>query len=149
MKLLLEYKPVVNAQVTASGDTALILAVCYGHEEVVDQLLLHGADTNVQTIHGKTAVFFASSHGKRSILEKLVQYGGNVNHLTLEKSSPLLAAAKGGHADVVEYLLNQGAAVDVIDSLGNTALMLAVWQENTEVDLLFSHIKRIILNPVL
>ena len=133
--MLLHHRPELNAQVNATGDTALILSICYGHAAVTECLLEAGANPNVQSLHGKTAVFYAASRGHLHTLTKLVQHGGLVNMLTVERATPLMAAAKAGHVPVVDYLLSQGASIDARDNSGKSALMLAVWHEKTEVTL--------------
>jgi uncharacterized protein len=41
------------------------------------------------------------------------------------RDTALIVAARGGHSEVVQVLINAGANVDIQNSEGNTALMVA------------------------
>lgn len=52
---------------------------------------------------------------------------------TLTLDEPLIRAALRGEASGVETILNKGADINVRDSLGRTALMWAVWRDDSEI----------------
>ena len=54
------------------GDTALHIAILFGHLEIVQLLLDHGSDQNIRNNQGDDALQLASLHGKDSIVMELV-----------------------------------------------------------------------------
>lgn len=62
----------VNAKATQHGQTALMLSVSHGREEVCRLLLGCGADVNVQDADGSTALMCAAEHGHTSIVKLLL-----------------------------------------------------------------------------
>lgn len=66
-------KPDVFVQ---AGQTALMLAVSHGRQEMVRALLECGADVNVQDDEGSTALMCASEHGRAEIVKLLLEQPG-------------------------------------------------------------------------
>ncbi|XP_062836510.1 ankyrin repeat domain-containing protein 29 isoform X1 [Anolis carolinensis] len=107
------------------GSTALMVASYYGHKECVRELVLQGADINLQRETGATALFFAAQQGHNDIVKLLFEYGASTEFKTKDGGTALLAACQYGHMRVVETLLKHGA--NIHDQLydGATALFLA------------------------
>lgn len=59
-----------------AGQTALMLAVSHGRQEMVRALLECGADVNVQDDEGSTALMCASEHGRAEIVKLLLEQDG-------------------------------------------------------------------------
>lgn len=59
-----------------AGQTALMLAVSHGRQEMVRALLQCGADVNVQDDEGSTALMCASEHGRAEIVKLLLEQPG-------------------------------------------------------------------------
>ncbi|KAH7406120.1 ankyrin repeat-containing domain protein [Phaeosphaeria sp. MPI-PUGE-AT-0046c] len=78
--------------------TPLVKACTYGHEDVVDLLLAHGASVSKPTLE------VAARSGSLSIVQKLLNYGA-------ELEGALLAAAAKGWGDIVQELLDHGASI--------------------------------------
>jgi ankyrin repeat protein len=53
------------------GWTAIIAAVYEGHDDIVNLLISHGADTKIQDKNGKTALMWAENQGNTKIVELL------------------------------------------------------------------------------
>ncbi|XP_030583193.1 KN motif and ankyrin repeat domain-containing protein 3 isoform X1 [Archocentrus centrarchus] len=66
----------VNAKASQAGQTALMLAVSHGRQEMVRALLECGADVNVQDDEGSTALMCASEHGRTEIVKLLLEQPG-------------------------------------------------------------------------
>ncbi|XP_042299303.1 ankyrin repeat domain-containing protein 29 isoform X1 [Sceloporus undulatus] len=107
------------------GSTALMVASYYGHKECVRELVLQGADINLQRETGATALFFAAQQGHNDIVKLLFEFGASTEFKTKDGGTALLAACQYGHMRVVETLLKHGA--NIHDQLydGATALFLA------------------------
>ena len=78
----------LNAELSPqAGQTALMLAVSHGREEMVRALLDCGVDVNVQDDEGSTALMCASEHGRSEIVSLLLDQPGCdisiVDHVSL------------------------------------------------------------------
>lgn len=59
-----------------AGQTGLMLAVSHGRMDMVQTLLGHGADVNIQDDEGSTALMCASEHGHVEIVKLLLAQPG-------------------------------------------------------------------------
>ncbi|XP_037662086.1 ankyrin repeat domain-containing protein 29 isoform X8 [Choloepus didactylus] len=107
------------------GTTLLMIASYAGHLDCVRELVLQGADINLQRESGTTALFFAAQQGHNDIVRFLFEFGASTECRTKDGGTALLAASQYGHRRVVETLLKHGA--NIHDQLhdGATALFLA------------------------
>uniref|UniRef100_A0A670K009 KN motif and ankyrin repeat domains 3 n=1 Tax=Podarcis muralis TaxID=64176 RepID=A0A670K009_PODMU len=62
----------VNAKASQAGQTALMLAVSHGRQEMVEALLSCGADINLQDEEGSTALMCACEHGRAGTVRLLL-----------------------------------------------------------------------------
>ena len=60
--------------VLQAGQTALMLAVSHGRQDMVRMLLEAGADVNCQDEDGSTALMCASEHGHADIVKLLLAH---------------------------------------------------------------------------
>uniref|UniRef100_A0A8C9MBI8 Ankyrin repeat domain 29 n=1 Tax=Panthera tigris altaica TaxID=74533 RepID=A0A8C9MBI8_PANTA len=107
------------------GTTLLMVASYAGHIDCVRELVLQGADINLQRESGTTALFFAAQQGHNDVVRFLFEFGASTECRTKDGGTALLAASQYGHMQVVETLLKHGA--NIHDQLydGATALFLA------------------------
>ncbi|KAM9055029.1 ankyrin repeat domain-containing protein 29 isoform 1-T1 [Megaptera novaeangliae] len=107
------------------GTTLLMVASYAGHIGCVRELILQGADINLQRESGTTALFFAAQQGHNDVVRFLFEFGASTEFRTKDGGTALLAASQYGHMKVVETLLKHGA--NIHDQLydGATALFLA------------------------
>ncbi|XP_023386577.1 ankyrin repeat domain-containing protein 29 isoform X1 [Pteropus vampyrus] len=107
------------------GTTLLMVASYAGHIDCVKELVLQGADINLQRESGTTALFFAAQQGHNDIVRFLFGFGASTEFRTKDGGTALLAASQYGHVQVVDTLLKHGA--NIHDQLydGATALFLA------------------------
>ena len=120
---------------------ALIIAVKNGYEDIVELLLLNGADPNFVPQGGHwSAIQNAVENKELNVLKMLVQSGGGVN-LSDEKGFTLLHLAIDVEADtayqadekpsidITRFLLESGAKPDRKDNSGKSPLDLAIQYE--------------------
>lgn len=70
--------PNVNVNgVDTDGNTALIEAARFGHDDVVQALLIAKADPNIKNRAGKTALMLASEGGHDEVIRLLTQASSN------------------------------------------------------------------------
>ena len=106
------------------GDTALLIAVNFGYENMVKFLVANGANVNfVKDITGDTALHFAANQGYQKIVEFLVDNGANVNFKVKDGDTALFLALDSGHDNIVEFLVERGADVDAIDDDNQVTLI--------------------------
>jgi ankyrin repeat protein len=130
------------------GDKALIAAAGKGRERIVELLVDHGADVNVNAIGAEelekqTESFRAMVAEAGNDQERILALGKKLGAelRPVGNTTPLMVAAAGG-VHIVTFLLEHGAVVDAIarwDSLGDgvirgdTALFFAVRKGQIEV----------------
>jgi len=100
-----------------------------GLPDIVELLLLHGANVNVKDpSSGWTILHFAVISNSSAVVSFLLDYGANVNGGTKEESyTPLHFAASMGQNDVIDSLLASGATLEARTKKGETPLLSAAW----------------------
>ena len=104
------------------GATALWCAALRGYYNIVNVLVVNGADVNHPTETGSTPLRPACYDGRFSIVQYLVEHGANVNAANNQNHTVLMLACYQGYYDVVQYLLEKGADPECEDLKGVTAL---------------------------
>lgn len=95
----------VNAKASQAGQTALMLAVSHGRQEMVRALLECGADVNVQDDEGSTALMCASEHGRAEIVKLLLEQPGcDISIADNDGSNALSIALEAAHNDTAVLL---------------------------------------------
>lgn len=126
---ILQYRPNVSHR-NLAGDSALMLAVLRGHEEVVDLLLEAGAELNHD---GWTPLMYAAFEGRLAMVEKFLQRGADVNALAPNQSNALMFAARNGHVEVVRRLLQTDVNLHQQNDRGFNAERWALSTGNTDI----------------
>ena len=131
--LTLKYPQGLSARGGRCG-TALHAASFAGHLRVVQLLLRHGVDVDVQDDENRTPLRVASQSGHCDVVQYLIDHGANVNLKGDGQNTPLNWAAYGGHVDVVRVLLQHNADVRTQDQNGRTPLHDAIWGDDPKGD---------------
>ena len=103
------------------------IACFRGDEAEVTALLAAGANCNcLNPITKASAVMGPAQRGHIGVIRLLVKAGANTNYATIDGENALHLAASKGHSSICTLLVEEGgAAVDGIDSDGNTPLISA------------------------
>jgi ankyrin repeat protein len=145
----------VNSTVGTYGQTVLMTAARYGNTDGVRTLLDRGAYADArETNRGQTALMWAAAEGHADAITLLLKHGADhaVRSVDRDTSGPprivsgtpvavvlrggltaLLFAARQGQSGGVKALLDGGADVNLPDTDGNSALVLAIL--NTHYDI--------------
>uniref|UniRef100_A0A6B2LNP8 Uncharacterized protein n=1 Tax=Arcella intermedia TaxID=1963864 RepID=A0A6B2LNP8_9EUKA len=91
--------------------TPLYISCQKGHRDIVQILLHHDADVNIQCFNGATALYAACGEGDIGIVEVLLQHKADVNIPCYNGASPLLVSCSQGHAQIVKILINHDADI--------------------------------------
>lgn len=105
------------------GFQPLGLAAFFGHTQVAELLLAHGADPNTpsRNAQGVNALHAALAGPTPDLACPLLEAGADVNARQQSGVTPLHEAAHIGRADLVRLLLEHGADVDARDDQGRGA----------------------------
>lgn len=98
--------------ITDLGVTPLWLAADNGSSAMVDALLEHGANPNLNLLSGETLVMTAAHSGNAALVRSLLAAGASPQGAVTRDQTALMWAAGQGHADVVAALLDYGGEVD-------------------------------------
>lgn len=117
------------------GWTALILAVTYGHTDLVSWLINQGADMYA-SIGGSpwSALMVATAHGHIETAEFLLNSGAEIDEVVGDSGTALLVASANGQINTVNFLLERGAQGDLGVKYDEwTPLMAACRWGHTEI----------------
>eukprot|EP00752_Nemacystus_decipiens_P014163 g12594.t1 len=118
------------------GRTPLHVAAMKGQTEMVQLLLLKGADKDALTADNRSfpALFLAIESNNVATARALLAGGADVNapHAVLSRTA-LHMAAQTGHVEMLRAMLEHGADLHAAGSLGYTALHLAASDKSSEV----------------
>ncbi|KAM7125643.1 ankyrin repeat domain-containing protein 29 isoform 2-T3 [Molossus nigricans] len=115
------------------GTTLLMVASYAGHIDCVKELVLQGADINLQRESGTTALFFAAQQGHNDVVRFLFEFGASTEFRTKDGATALFLAAQGGYLDVTRLLLSSGAKVNQPRQDGTAPLWIASQMGHSEV----------------
>ncbi len=103
----------IEAQEEKTGTPLLMLASCYGREELVERLLERGADVDVQNVDGFTALIYAVGQGHLRVVRRLLRAGARTD-LTLNDGMDAIHWAYqwcnvsgSSHMSIIEALEDQ------------------------------------------
>uniref|UniRef100_A0A8C6V8F8 Uncharacterized protein n=1 Tax=Naja naja TaxID=35670 RepID=A0A8C6V8F8_NAJNA len=103
----------VNAKASQAGQTALMLAVSHGRQEMVEALLACGADANLQDEEGSTALMCACEHGRAETVQLLLaQPACDASIVDHDGNDAVAIALEAGHnhlAALISAHLTQSA----------------------------------------
>jgi ankyrin repeat protein len=116
------------------GYTALQLAIMSGHEDVVAELLRHGARADTVDIYGGSALRTAVRSGHVGFVKLLLgELGTQALHERDRKGRGLLHhAVDSAQEDMVAYLLGKGLQPSITDNRRMTPLMYAAKRGDPE-----------------
>jgi ankyrin repeat protein len=120
--------------VGSDGNRALDIACLKGDAASARMLLDHGANPNLRNKSGSTPLHDAALSGNKDVIEMLLAHGADLSAQDLEnKSIPLHYAASFGRLEAVKILVEHGSDVSAKNSSGQTALQLAISNDQGEV----------------
>lgn len=97
-----------------------------GDIEVVQRLIIRGADVDEKDEKGGTPLHEAAKEGHRDVVRLLIAESANIDARGPLGLSPLHIAAAKGYTDVAELLIINGAFINKKDAKGFTPMMLAL-----------------------
>uniref|UniRef100_A0A4W5PF00 Ankyrin repeat and SOCS box containing 15b n=1 Tax=Hucho hucho TaxID=62062 RepID=A0A4W5PF00_9TELE len=119
--------------VTADGDTALILAAQEGLLENVRTLLQNGASPHKTNSLNESPLLLAVRQGSYDMVSTLIICGAFVEQVCLKKWTAIHEAAKVGCSAILVLLLRHGAKVTAVDGHNVTPLGIAAEYAHAEV----------------
>jgi ankyrin repeat protein len=124
---LLEAKtrPDVN-QRSADGTSALHWAVYHNDVDLVERLLVAGADPDASNDYGATPMSEAAVVGNVDVLTKLLKHRADVESRNADGQTALMILARTDNVDAAKLLIKRGADVNAREAWrGQTPLMWA------------------------
>jgi len=116
--LLLSQGADVNSRCDFMDKTSLHLACFFEstHHQIIDLLLIHGADTLSLDSYGQTPLHLACYHGNKEHLERLLKSKRDIDGATKNsrKFTPLMCAIWRKDINFVKTLISAGADVNFI-----------------------------------
>ncbi|KAH9123276.1 hypothetical protein AeMF1_005682 [Aphanomyces euteiches] len=107
------------------GWTALLHAADRGHLDCAKILIDHHANVNATTTNGMSALMLATKRGYHEIARLLLQNSASVES-AVGGMTPLMIAAFYGYLSIVQVLVDANADFHAKNSVGKTALELAI-----------------------
>ncbi|KAI1739773.1 ankyrin repeat-containing domain protein [Xylaria scruposa] len=115
----------INTISTKDGISLLAYAAMWPYKQIVQTLLLLGADVDGADKGSFSALHWACMKGDVDIVRLLIEYGADIDRCVPRGWTPLMLAAQNNRVDVVRVLIEGGAEIEKTDSDGLTALSIA------------------------
>lgn len=119
------------------GDTALMIACCGGHLDIVQELLDARADPKQSNESGDAPMMLLTcadtNADKRTVLKLLLDGKADINQKNSEGFTPLMGSIIRGDTDLLQWALKNGAAVNGIKGGRSSMLDAAIRTGNLEI----------------
>jgi ankyrin repeat protein len=113
--------------------SALHVAVLAGNLEILDYLILAGADLNIRDSKGRSPLCFALDLNKPELAIHLIRRGANVNTPDFEQCTPLHFAVYQDNLECTKCLVQFGANINHKGPRNITALSAAIEIERIRI----------------
>jgi hypothetical protein len=111
----------------------LHIAVVEGHSEIVQYLILSGADINCKGMYGWSPLHFAIKFNQADIVKLLLNNKADPNFKMDWGNTPLHTAAYIDQVELANWIIAAGANINEIDNEGNTPLHAAASRGHVEM----------------
>ena len=137
--MIIEEGANVNLQTLEDGYTALMIGTINNNANgpmrcptVIQGLLDHGADINLESNIGQTALMWAAMKGRTTIATNLLgsMEASMIDKVDHQGRTALIHAVDKGHEEQLQKLLDKGASIDAQDKQQKSALMVAADNNN-------------------
>ena len=130
-----------GAHIDAVGPdgTALSLAACRGNLALVELLLSHHADPNIEDYKAQRPLHHAARRGNQEIAKALLEHGTEIDAMMLGGITPLIQAMKYYRLDMVKFLLDNGADPNVLTPEGTALDKAEKEKRNDVIQLLYNY----------
>ena len=108
-----------------SRSTPLIIASRHGFKDIVEILLMHGANVHAKDSIGYSALSYAIQKNDQGIAKSLIKYKASVNEPKMSLLNPLLLALYHCHFDIAKLLIENGADINAQQIMGNSTFLIS------------------------
>jgi len=128
-----------------SCQTPLLLASGNGYPDIVEYLILNGADVNTVSCSGDTPLIKVAQNCvmdkdyQLNIVDQLIVTGANINFQDKYGKTPLILAAESSSPQIVSRLLMSGADTKIKDKYGNTVFDITDDDEITQILMVYNN----------
>ncbi|XP_046341387.2 ankyrin repeat-containing protein NPR4-like [Haliotis rufescens] len=106
--------------------TPVMASALHGNKEVVELLVVEGADVSLVSERGENILHLACQGGRVQVVKYVLSKDTvRINSRGWKKRTPVMAAALHGHKEVVELLVVEGADLSLVSERGENILHLA------------------------
>ncbi|KAJ3123096.1 hypothetical protein HK098_002219 [Nowakowskiella sp. JEL0407] len=128
--LLLKHGASIDLQNHLTNETALTLAIDYGHIDIVKILLENNANPNLIGKNLRSPLLIAVENHHNEVIELLLSKSADVNLADIFGNFPLYRAAYHEYEDSIKILVAHGANTNLVHRYeGTTALGVAVKED--------------------
>ncbi|ORX68882.1 ankyrin [Anaeromyces robustus] len=107
------------------GDTALLIAIKNKNSNIVNNLVICGADTNLSNNKNETPLMAAVRSCNDKIFDQIIEAQDSINHINDDHETALMIAIKNNLLNFVLKLLKKGADITIRDNDFRTPMMNA------------------------
>ncbi|TVR51754.1 MAG: TonB family protein [Puniceicoccaceae bacterium] len=129
----------LEAGATRIGDEALHLAISYGHDAVVEQLLESGVDIQRRGEDGYTPVYMALNYNRSRWFEELLARGARFDWRDRQLVEMLVTRVWQGQSRIVDRLLAGGLNANLVRDGASLLMVAARHGDWTTAEVLLRH----------
>ena len=133
VRILLSRGANIN-QAGANGWTAMMIAAAKGRKEIAQMLIDHGCNVNVRDMYGWTPLMRAAYEKRPGVVGILLKHQGvDINATDDRGETALHHVATHGDAEIAQLLLDHCANIRLKNEQGQTAEMVALAHNQTQL----------------